>query len=222
MFGFSSEQKTTEIAVFLLFYLSLWELLWGNTTQTHTLPFLCLHTQLHAQSYLNHLLPSSSGFTDIFWDYSIQFRVIEEQGDGEHVITLCLVESGIVNAQHTQRWEIQHHLHSKDLICHTAKNKVLHWIDMLTGDKHLVTYVWELAVWQQIEMPWIYLGLFIFWSWAAFYLQPKREEKDFGELKMEQRRKWMQINSVSAFGSEKIDWISHPNKPSLILAIIPL
>lgn len=143
MFSLSSEQKTTEIAAFLHFYLSLWEL------STHTPFSVSSHTAARTELFKPPASASSS-FTDIFWDYSIEFRVIEEQGDCEHVISLCLVESRIVNAQHTQRWEIQHHLHSKDLICHTAKNKVLHWIDMLTGDKHLCVSV--SSVWQQIEM----------------------------------------------------------------------
>lgn len=139
VFGLSSERKTTEIAAFLHFYLSLWELSTFSVSS---------HTAARTELFKPPASASSS-FTDIFWDYSIEFRVIEEQGDGEHVISLCLVESRIVNAQHTQRWEIQHHLHSKDLICHTAKNKVLHWIDMLTGDSICVSVS---SVWQQIEM----------------------------------------------------------------------
>lgn len=143
VFGLSSERKTTEIAAFLLFYLSLWEL------HTHTPFSVSSHTAARTDLF-KPPASASSGFADIFWDYSIEFRVIEEQGDGERVISFCLVESGIVNAQHTQRWEIQLHLHSKDLICHTAKNKVLHWIDVLTGDKHLCVSV--SSVWQQVEM----------------------------------------------------------------------
>lgn len=123
--------------------------IWASGSSTHTPFSVSSHTAARTDLF-KPPASASSGFADIFWDYSIEFRVIEEQGDGERVISFCLVESGIVNAQHTQRWEIQHHLHSKDLICHTAKNKVLHWIDVLTGDKHLCVSVSSVS--QQVEM----------------------------------------------------------------------
>lgn len=60
----------------------------------------------------------------------------------------------------------------------------------------------------------IHLGLFILWSWAAFYLQPKREEKDFGELKMEQK---VEVNANQFRLSSWIreDWLNFTCKQAV-------
>lgn len=122
--SFSSKQKPWGITIFLLSYLSLWALLWENTTHNTHIPFLPLHTQLHTESYLNHMLPCwlrlyGHCIAILSLSHPVHGNRREEQREAplsecEHVIILRFEEVNTHIHTHRHTDDMQHHLYCED------------------------------------------------------------------------------------------------------------